>query len=415
MTRSTAHLTLAPLARGVRHVVVALAIVVALARPASAQEMVVLVTGGTTDGEREAIAAALRNELGLDVHHADDASDDTFALRVAITGRRARLVVTRPGRARILRTVVLPRDVEARSHTLVTLAINLTRDEAAELLARLRRLPATAETNAGRTEGVSVEDAEEPSVRSSTSESASDSNTRPPEDSGGSEPATVGSVASVEANGAGVEANGVSVEADGADAPDASPAEASAPDEAAEAPAATETAARVEEDGERDRDPWRHRWLRVGVGAHLGTAPEVGGDVVPWALIGTEVTFAPMPEFAFGLRELNAIEHRSGVVVTASPVVEGALRVHRHVAVHAILGCDVQVAPAEQGTVVGAAPRLGLGARVFVHPAFSIAMDVTGRAVATDVLYTVATPLPSGSIAITGALSLAFHIDEYGM
>lgn len=355
----------------------------ALAAVASAQDVVALIVEDETSmEERDAIATALRNELGLEVRAASTASADELALRVSIRARRARLEVTRPARDRIVRTVTLPRDPEGRAHTLVTLAVNLTRDEAAELLSSLRR-PAPIAAEAEPAEPIAaVEPADATSEEVQPRETALEAATATEQT-----PATQ-MIAAVEE-------------------PPATQTQAAA-EPTTDEQAATEPTASPEAAAAPAQDPWRHRILRIGAGAHLGTAPQAGGGIVPWTIFGLDVVVLPIPELALGVRDLGVLGDGQAPALTFAPVVEGALRLHELIALHAILGCDLQV-ELDSGTFT-AAPRLGLGARLYPDPIFSIALDFTGRVVATDVFHTTMATMPSGAVLLTIGLSFAFHI-----
>jgi hypothetical protein len=351
-----------------------LALVWALAAPASAQDVAVLIVEDETTGaEREAIASALREELGLEVRTATTPEADELALTVGVRGRRARLEVTRPGRARTVRRVTLPRDPDARLYTLVMLAINLTRDEAAELLSSMRRPP--------------LDGADGPPTP------VTDAITGAAQ-AGSGEPAevTVDPVEEAPVEEAPVEAPAVE---------EAPVEEQAVPQEATAEEASSEEAAA--------QDPWRHRMIRLGAGAHLGTAPEAGGGVRPWTIFGIDLVVAPIPELAIGVRDFGVITDGREPVIIAGPVVEGMLRVHERVALHAIVGADLQLS-FTQAVSFSVAPRLGLGARAYLDPIFSIALDITGRVVATDVFRTTAATLPSRAVLLSIGLSFAFHI-----
>lgn len=354
----------------------ALAILAGASR-ASAQEVVVLrAEGDVTAEERDAIAAALREELALDVREGAEAGEGEIGLRVAISSRRARLEVTRPLRERLVRTATLPRNPDARLHTLVTLAVNVTRDEAAELLSSLRRSQPEADAPPEEAAGV------EPTTGETLEEEAPASSAPEPEPAVAIEPA--------------------SSEQAVAPAPaDPAPADPAPADPVGEAEPTADAAA---------VDPWRHRPLRIGASAHLGTAPEPGSGIAPWTLYGLDVLVAPIPEVAVGIRELGAFGGQR-VVLTVNPVVEGALRVLPELALHATLGSDLQIALDEGNGSLAVAPRLGLGARFYPDPTFSIAIDLTGRVVATDVFRTLGATMPAGAILLTAGLSFAFHVE----
>lgn len=347
----------------VARLLVSMALLALLGGEAAAQDVVVLVVeAGVSVSERDAIAAALREELGLEVREEASAGRGELALRISVRGDEAQLEVDRLDRARIERTVVLPRDPEARLHTLVTLAVNLTRDEAAELLAGLQARVAPDETA--------------------------------PSDLGASEEASTSEEVPAETASA-----ALSAEADANLAPRTE----------ARGEAAVVSAEEAEDATPVLDDPWRHRVFRLGAGAHLGTAPEAGGGVVPWTLYGVDLVVAPLPELAFGLRDLGVMNDGRGAVLNFGPVVEGALRLLPLLDLHAILGCDLQ-AELRDGGGMAVAPRLGLGARLYPDPIFSLALDVTGRVVATDVFHTTASNLPSGAILLTIGVSFAFHV-----
>lgn len=364
----------------------ALAILAGASR-ASAQEVVVLrAEGDVTAEERDAIAAALREELALDVREGAEAGEGEIGLRVAISSRRARLEVTRPLRERLVRTATLPRNPDARLHTLVTLAVNVTRDEAAELLSSLRRSQPEADAPPEEAAGV------EPTTGETLEEEAPASSAPEPEPAVAIEPASSEqAVAPAPADPA---------PADPAPA-DPAPADPAPADPVGEAEPAADAAA---------VDPWRHRPLRIGASAHLGTAPEPGSGIAPWTLYGLDVLVAPIPEVAVGIRELGAFGGQR-VVFTVNPVVEGALRVLPELALHATLGSDLQIALDEGNGSLAVAPRLGLGARFYPDPTFSIAIDLTGRVVATDVFRTLGATMPAGAILLTAGLSFAFHVE----
>lgn len=134
-----------------------------LAAPAFAEEkaptiaeerraLVVSVDVGTSGLSPEEVRAAVAKELGVQALSEGDASG---SLSVRVLGARVRVTFTRGDGERIEREVELPRETASRVEVIALLAGNLARDEAAALLAELKRsqaktqaTPATDETSA---------------------------------------------------------------------------------------------------------------------------------------------------------------------------------------------------------------------------------------------------------------------------
>ncbi len=153
-------------------------------------------------------------------------------------------------------------------------------------------------------------------------------------------------------------------------------------------------------------DPWQHRVLRFGAGGQLGFVEGVGGGFQPWGLYGIDFVVLPIPVFGVGLRDVSFFPSAGRVVVQLAPVVELAYRASVRVALHAVIGCDVQIS----ASGASAAPRLGLGARFFLLPALSVAVDATLRVIASNAFRAFEDIIAQGTVPVAFAVSLAVHI-----
>lgn len=148
----------------------------ARAQEAEPREIVVVCEGADcAQIDLDRVRARVGAETGVEVHVATDPSARGATLHIRIEGDvRVVLVLARADGSQMERTTELPDEPSERAETLAILAVNMFRDESAELLALLRATPpdttgatpdAPAETDTVETvETVEVETVEAPST-----------------------------------------------------------------------------------------------------------------------------------------------------------------------------------------------------------------------------------------------------------
>lgn len=102
----------------------------------SRSALVVRVDVGTSGLSPDVIRTAIGKELGVETAAE---GDDKGSVSVRIVGNRARVSVVRPSGEKLEREVELPREASSRVEVIALLAGNLARDEAASLIASLKK------------------------------------------------------------------------------------------------------------------------------------------------------------------------------------------------------------------------------------------------------------------------------------
>ncbi len=165
-----------------RSVACALAIALGAVPAAGAQdsgEREIVLVCDQTDCARidlDRVRARVAAETGLEVHRASEPSAQGATLHIRLEGDlRVALVLARPDGSHMERVADLPNDASERAETLAILAVNMFRDESAELLALLRPTPSEAGRAAAEPPGESVSEGEHESESESDGDGDGDS------------------------------------------------------------------------------------------------------------------------------------------------------------------------------------------------------------------------------------------------
>lgn len=332
----------------------------------------------------EALRAEMARELDVAVVLAP-ARPRALQIRVRTIGRRrASLELRRADGSRMVRSTELPDDPDERLDTVVILAVNLVRDESAELLAllRARREPAVTEV-AAPTEPVPADAIDPPVEPVEPIEPALEpAPVEPALEPAPVEPAPVAETPVVEP----------------APAPDPEPAAVIEP--ASPEPEPTESG------------PPGPPVVRLGLGALVGSVPSGAGFDVA-LLGGLEVAWTPTEFLAIGVRDLGGgapLGDVPGWSVGTTVFAELGWVIDAAFVLDVGLGVDARVNGLARTVTGGAAPTVRLGARVFFVPEVSMSLDTALFVVATDAWSTNLQLLPQGAVMWTGGLGFAVHI-----
>lgn len=367
-------------------IVFALAVVLALAlwaTTASAQASIELeVRAREAEAvDVEALRAALARELGVEVGLAEGRGGDALRVRVrAIGRRRAVLELRRPDGSRMVRSTDLDADPAERLETIVILAVNLVRDESAELLELLRRRRGEA------TEPVEIaaEAADPEAAENVPIEPVVAADPAPP-----LEPTEAAEETPLEPE---------------------TPAATAPPEELASAPPTV-----VDPDPEpiEPAEPAApgQRVFRIGLGAFIGTVPS-GGGTEATLLGGLELAFTPADFAAIGVRDLGGGAPLGAQGWSAGGTVFGELGwiLDPAVVLHAGIGVDLRANGFVGRVTAGAAPMLFLGARFFLVRELSIALQTALHVALTDAWSSNLHVLPQAAVLWTGGVGFAFHV-----
>jgi hypothetical protein len=334
----------------------------------------------------EALRAALARELGVEVVLAAGRGGDPLRVRVrAIGRRRAVLELRRPDSSRMVRGTELDADPAERLETIVILAVNLVRDESAELLELLRRRRGESTTepveiateaaapDAPQNELAGPVVAADPTPPLEVAETTTEETPNAPETLAAAAPP---GQAAMEAP---------TVAADDPDTEPVAPADPAGPGQ---------------------------RVLRTGLGAFVGSVPSGGGTEVT-VLGGLELVFTPTDFAAIGVRDLGGgapLGSIGGWSFGGTLFGELGWILDPAVVLHAGLGVDLRVNGLVDRATAGAAPVLFVGARFFLLRELSIAVQTALHAVATDAWSSNLHLLPQGAVLWTGGVGFAFHV-----
>jgi hypothetical protein len=341
---------------------------------------------GASELDRAALAAALTRELRMDV--TDVAAGASITVEITVANHRATLVVIDTAGATHRRIARLHRDPRERTEQLVIQIVNLTRDEASELLASMRRPPAPP-ANLPEEEALPEPEQALPEPEQALPEPEQalpePEQALPEPEQALSEPEQ----ALPEPEQAQIETPPTDLEAD------------------TEAPAAPSEPT-PESTPEIEGPPF----LRIGLGTQLGSTPSPTGiDLVRFA--GLEVAVMPVPFLALGVREVggglatNSRWHAGGAAFA-----ELMWRLVPEVELYGSIGAHVQyLGGADRPyAALGVAPLGGLGIRFIAERIFALGIDTEVRIAATDSFHTGLQIVPQGAVVWTGGLHALFLI-----
>jgi hypothetical protein len=333
---------------------------------------------GASELDRAALAAALTRELRMDV--TDVAAGASITVEITVANHRATLVVIDTAGATHRRIARLHRDPRERTEQLVIQIVNLTRDEASELLASMRRPPAPP-ANLPEEEALPEPEQALPEPEQALPEPEQ---ALPEPEQALPEPEQ----ALPEPEQALPEPEQAQVETTPTDL-EAAPAAPSEP---------------TPEDAPEVEGP---PFLRIGLGAQLGSTPSPTGIDLVW-LAGLEVAVMPIPFLALGVREVggglatNSRWHAGGAAFA-----ELMWRLVPEVELYGSIGAHVQYRPY---AALGVAPLGGLGIRFITERIFAFGIDTEVRIAATDSFHTGLQIVPQGAVVWTGGLHALFLI-----
>lgn len=153
-------------------------------------------------------------------------------------------------------------------------------------------------------------------------------------------------------------------------------------------------------------------FLRIGLGTQLGSTPSPTGIDLVW-LAGLEVAVMPIPFLALGVREVggglatNSRWHAGGAAFA-----ELMWRLVPEVELYGSIGAHVQyLGGADRPyAALGVAPLGGLGMRFIAERIFAFGIDTEVRIAATDSFHTGLQIVPQGAAVWTGGLHALFLI-----